>query len=417
MRLVDFEKFIRRAAPSAGIACLMLAGTAALTGCGDQGLPPLPSGNNCIDPHVLAYPEGDYSSHVTKRVSLAPASLPGVQWMPADSVQAFFGTRQVRLVVAQGQGLYLVSWETGNPDVYRLSQGDEMPDLTPGDLSSPLFSADGEWIVFAAGQGIQGFALNVKNPSQPGWRIPLSTEGYVTADPHWVSDQGRQWVYFASTEEAVDYNVNCGQFPGYTYRELLVNDSTLDSLQVTGLPGAFHGGFSRDGVWAGTAYSPAALFNRGTPSVAPVILAGGHQKCNPSMNPFPPGSPNADFLMLLGFGGDEDYHTPLGILREGLHENLWIHDANDQIVWRGRLPDSLHYLWDKPEWSTHPLFASAVAARKGEEAMDLNCDLYAVKLPNLSQAGRDTLYGAAGYFKLGTGSLGRGTYTHLWVGP
>jgi hypothetical protein len=402
---------LRLAAAVAAFACL------ALTGCGDQPLPPLPTGGNCIDPFDLGYPEGDYSSHAAKRVTLAPATFPGVQWLPADSVQAFFGTRRVRLVVAQGQSLYLVSWETGNPDVYRLSQGDEMPDLTPGELSSPLFSPDGKWVTFAAGQGAQGFVLKVENPAQAGWRIPLSVDGYVTADPHWVSSQGRQWIYFASTEEAIDYNLNCQQFPGSTYREMLVNDSTLDSLQVTGLPGAFRGGLSRDGAWAGTAYSPAALFKPGTSPASAILLAGGHQKCNPSMNPFAAGSPNTDFLMLLGFGGSESYHTPAGILHEGLHENLWIHDKNDMIVWQGRLPDALHYLWDKPEWSTHPLYASAVAARTGEEALNLSCDLYSIKLPDLSQARRDTLHQAAGYLRLGKGAFGRGTYTHLWVEP
>jgi hypothetical protein len=396
-----------------------IAGTfaAVLTGCGDQALPPLTQNANCLDANELAYPEGEYSSHESKRVSFAPATLPGVQWLPADSVQAFFGTRKVRLAIAQGQSLYLVSWETGNPSVYRLSQNDEMPDLTPGYLSSPLFSPDGKWIAFAAGQGAQGFVLNVEDPSRASWRIPLSTEGYVTADPHWVTRDGTPWVYFASTEEAVDYHSGCGQFPGYTYRQVLKNDSALDSLQTTGLPGAFRGGFSKDGVWAGTAYSPAALFNRETPLAAPIVLAGGHQKCNPSMNPFAAGAPNSDFLMLLGFGGNVDYHTPVGVLREGLHENLWVHDRDDKIVWQGRLPDSVHYLWDKPEWSTHPLFASAVAARTGEETLDLNCDLYSVKLPDLSQARRDTLHQAAGYLKLGKGLFGRGTYTHLWVEP
>lgn len=397
------------------VARLALFACLALTGC-EQPLPPLPSGNNCIDPAVLAYPEGEYSQHLARRVTLTPATFPGVQWLPADSVQAFFGTRRVRLAVAQGQSLYLVSWEAGNPDVYRLSQGDEMPDLTPGELSSPLFSPDGKWIAFAAGQGAQGFALKVENPAQPGWRIPLSVEGYVTADPHWVSSRGRPWIYFASTEEAVDYDPNCGQYPGYTYREMLVNDSTVDSLRVTGLPGAFRGGLSKDGAWAGTAYSPAALFQTGAASNA-ILLAGGHQKCNPSINPFPAGSANADFLMLLGFGGSEDYHTPAGVLREGLHENLWIHDKNDRIVWQGRLPDAVHYLWDKPEWSTHPLYASAVAARTGEEASDLSCDLYSIKLPDLSNARRDTLHQAAGYLRLGKGAFGRGTYTHLWVEP
>lgn len=392
-----------------GFAGLLLAN------CGDQALPPLPSSNNCIDAGELAYPDGEYSSHTAGRVTFAPASLPGVQWMTADSVQAFFGTRNVRLAVAQGEALYLVSWETGNPGVYRVSQGDEMPDLTPGNLSSPLFSPDGEWLVFAAGQGAQGFAVKVSSPGQPAWRVPLSTEGYVTADPHWLARGGRPWVYFASTEEAIDYAGGCGQFPGYTYRQALMNDSTFDSLQTTGLPGAFRGGVSRDGAWAGTAYSPAALYNIDAPSQSPVILAGGRQKCNPSMNPFAPGSANSDFLMLLGFGGSEDYRTPVGVLREGLHENLWIHDRDDEIIWQGRLPDSLHYLWDKPEWSTHPRFASAVSARVGELS-DLDCDLFAVRLPDLSNARRDTLYQATGYLKLGKGAFGRGTYTHLWIG-
>ncbi len=392
-----------------------------LCGCGDQPLPPVgKGGGTCLDPNKLAFPTGDYSLHAPGKVTARSASMPLVTWMPTDSVQAFFGTRNVKLVLSQEKKLYLVSWETGNPDVLELSQGDEMPDLTSGDISSPLFSPDGNWITFAAGQGAQGFIEDIRNPLQPSWRVPLSIEaaqGYVTADPHWVTRNGRPWIYFANTEEPVKYIGTCGQFEGHTYRLAMMNDSTLDSLQTTGLPGAFRGGLSRDGVWAGTAYSPAGLFNT-SDSLPPILISSPHQKCNPSMNPFPAGSLNSDFLMLLGFGGPaEQYRTPVDTLMEGVHENLWIHDQDDLILWRGKLPDSSHYYWEKPEWSAHPRFATAVAARKGEELVPLHCDLYAVKIPDLSNARRDTLYQAEGYFQLGKGAFGDGTYTHLWVGP
>jgi len=56
-----------------------------------------------------------------------------------------------------------------------------------------------------------------------------------------------------------------------------------------------------------------------------------------------------------------------------------------------------------------------VAARKGEEGQAWNCDLFSVKLPDLANARRDTLYEAEGNLALGKGRFSEGTYSHLWI--
>ncbi len=400
-------------------AWVMLATALGLVACNSQPTSPPPSTSTCLDADSLYPPEGVPSQHKAEKISFRPAAMAGITWAPGDSVSAFFGSSSVRLVVAQATSLFLIEWgSTGAPQVYELDQGDESPTGGLANFSNPQFSPDGNWIAYSAQQGAQGFALNVASPSASSWRIPLSTTGYYTADPHWLVRNGKPWIYFDNTENTVGYTAACAQFDGHTYRVALENDSTIDSLQTTGLPGIFRGGLSRDGVWAGTAYSPAGLYNTTTPTVPPILLAGQQQKCNPSMNPFPAGSVNADFLMLLGFGGSGiEYHTPIDSLTEAEHQNLWIHDKQDLIIWQGKLPDaSRYYLWDKPRWSTDPLFATSVTERPNESQTS-DCDLYAVKLPDLTSASRDTLYQAQGYLRLGSGGFNTGTYSHLWVGP
>jgi len=373
-----------------------------------------------MDPNALSEPDGFFSGHEPKRIQLREVPVPGVTWAPIESVEAFFGKRDVRLVFSQLEKLYLVSWESGAARSWELSQGDETPDFyAPTYIPSPLFSPDGKWVTYATDQGYQGFVMNVENPALPSWRLPLSAGGlfYNTADPHFVTRSGSnavEWIYFANTDGQVDFIDRCGAFDGYTYRVALMNDSTLDSLQPTGLPGAFRGGISRDGYWAGTTYGETGLFDT-RDSLPPRLLAGRAQKCNASMNPFPTGSLNTDFLMLLAFGGT--YQSPLGPIQEAQHENLWIYSKEDLAVWRARTPGAGYYRWNKPEWSTHPRFASAVAARKGEEGQSWNCDLFSVKLPDLANARRDTLYEAEGNLALGKGRFSEGTYSHLWIKP
>ena len=180
-------------------------------------------------------------------------------------------------------------------------------------------------------------------------------------------------------------------------------------MQVTGIDGAYRGGLSKDGRWAGTTYLTSTLFD--AESKGTVVLAGGRQQCNPSMNPFPSGGPHTDYMMILAFGGT--YGSVSGPVSEGLHENFWIYNKADKIVWQGRRPDEKFYLrWDKPEWSTHPRYATAVALPIGDEN---NGDLFVVKIGDLAEAKTDTVAQAQGYLKIGSGSFNSDSFSHLWV--
>jgi hypothetical protein len=143
-------------------------------------------------------------------------------------------------------------------------------------------------------------------------------------------------------------------------------------------------------------------------------LNDGVQQCNPSMNPYEPGSTHSDYMMILGFGGT-DYRLVDGkTFVEGLHQNLWIYNRNDKIVWRAVRPDSSVYMrWDKPEWSTHPQYATAVAIHLDGEVGDM----YVVKIGDLANATEDTLALAQGYLKIGEGGFNSDVYSHLWVAP
>jgi len=200
-----------------------------------------------------------------------------------------------------------------------------------------------------------------------------------------------------------------------------MGDTAVDSLQPTGMPGAFRGGVSPGG-WAGTTYSTTGLkslvrgdkelwkFDSKQPTQ---LLAGGQQKCNASMNPFPANNLHPDYMLLLAFGGE--YQSVTGTVKEALHENLWVYNSKNKIVAQVKRPDSLNYrLWDKPEWSTHARYATAVANPMSE--LD-NCDLFIIDLGDLQLHSENNLAQAQATFRLASGGLTRGSYTHLWVSP
>lgn len=396
-----------------GAAFIVLVATLILQGCESQGTGPVaPPVIPCEDPSVLNLPRFSVSRHkVPVRVRGSVADLPGTTFAKGDSVKSFFGGKDAKLVFTLDRRMYLLAYTDGNPTVTLISHDDEGLGATPGSINSPLLSPDGKKIVFAGmTRGKPAFIQDALAGDAEGWRIPLDPKARVTADPHWHTEGSRTWIYFSTLAGLVGYASNCGQVSGSTYRLEVTGDTTLGPMEPSGIPGAYRGGLSKDGLWAGTSYASSALFDRGRDTT--LILAGGEQQCNPSMNPFPVGSKRNDYMMILAFGGT-DYNLITGkTFMEGLHENLWIYNRDDKIVWQAKRPDEAYYLrWDKPEWSTHPDYATAVALRRG----DGNGDLVVVRVGALADADEGELHQAAGYLKIAEGGFDSDSYSHLWV--
>jgi hypothetical protein len=336
-----------------------------------------------------------------------------MRWALADSVRAFFGGKDVKLVFTLNRQLYLVDYSGGEPTITRISHDDESLEGALGSINSPLISPDGKKVVFAGTtRGRPAFILDAVPGTADAWRVPLDPKAHVTADPHWHSEGGKTWIYFATLAGLVHYSDHCRQVNGSTYRVEVLGDTLLGPIDTTGIPGAYRGGLSLDGEWAGTSYATSALYSRSDRNT--LTLGGGEQQCNPSMNPFPIGSIHTDYMMVLAFGG-VNYATITGdSITEGLHENLWIYNRNDKIVWQAKLSNKDFYLrWDKPEWSTHPQYATAVALQKSNG----DGDLYVIKIGDLANADEGKLNQAQAYFKIGSGGFTSDSYSHLWVAP
>ncbi len=370
--------------------------------------------NPCENPSELALPPIAVTTHTHPiRVSGSFITLSGMHWAPVDSVRAFFGGKAVKLVFTLNRQLYLVDYTGTEATVTRISHDDESLTGALGSINSPLFSPDGKKIVYAGTtRGQPAFILDAVPGGQEAWRVPLDPKAHVTADPHWHSEGGKTWIYFATLAGLVNYSSSCGQINGSTYRVEVLGDTLLGPIDTSGIPGAYRGGLSLDGEWAGTSYATSALYNRMERNTR--TLANGEQQCNPSMNPFPIGSFHSDYMMILAFGGVY-YRTITGdSITEGLHENLWIYNRNDLIVWQAKRTDETYYLrWDKPEWSTHPQYATAVALQR----VSGDGDLFVIRIGDLANATEGALNQAQGYLKIGSGGFTSDSYSHLWVAP
>ncbi|MDB5105920.1 MAG: hypothetical protein JWP91_3609 [Fibrobacteres bacterium] len=385
--------------------------------CQEQGTGPVtPPRIPCEDAGKLLLPRFSVTTHKHPvKVRGKTTSIPGMTWADGDSVRAFFGGKDVKLVFTREREMYLASYTGGEAKVSLISHGDEGVNGAVGSINSPLFSPDGKKIVFAGTtRGKPGFILDAVPGETDAWRVPLDPKAHVTADPHWFVDSGKTFVYFSTLPGLVNYNPNCSQVAGSTYRVQVLGDTSVDSISITGIPGAYRGGISKDGNWAGTSYAASALYYK--PGNELHLLGDNEQQCNPSMNPYPVGSTHMDYMMVLAFGG-VPYHTIAGgTVLEGLHENLWIYNKDNKIVWQAKRPDDKVYLrFDKPEWSTHPDFATAVALKYEELGGD--GDLYVVKIGDLADAPEGELHQAQAYLKIGSGGFTSDSYSHLWVAP
>jgi hypothetical protein len=393
-------------------------------GCQDTGSSPvLVPDIPCQNPDSLVLPRFSVTRH-PKDTMLPPAvtaTLPRTKWTGGDTVRAFFAGKEVKLVFTLDRKMYLLHYGglSGEAELSLISRGDEALGMKEGSINSPLFSPDGKKIVFAGTtRGMPGFVLDAVGAGQPARRVMLDQRGTnrtrVTADPHFATEGDRTWIYFASLSGLVALSESCERIPGGTYKVELLPSGGVDTVfRTTGIPGAYRGGFSRDGKWAGTSYATSALFDAQNKST--VVLAGGKQQCNPSMNPYPPSAAHTDYMMILAFGGLPAYRLITGeTVVEGLHENLWIYNKDDKIVWRAKRPDeNLYERYDKPEWSTHPAYATAVALRKGSD----QGDLFVVKIGDIMDKPEGGLDTAEAFLKIGNGGFTSDSYSHLWVEP
>jgi len=383
--------------------------------CVDQGtepvtIPPIP----CEDGSVVTLPRFSVSVHKKweKVRGEVMTSIPGATLANEDSVRAFFGGKEVKLVFVINRTMYLVVYGKSGKSITKISHDDEGLNGAVGSINSPLFSPDGKKIVFAGtSRGKPTFVLDAVEGNAEAIRLPLDPKAHVLADPHWYINGDSTFIYFATLAGLVNYSDNCKQILGSTYKVPLLSDTLAGNLTVTGILGAYRGGISKDGNWVGTSYATSAIYDRKNRSLQ--ILANGDQQCNPSMNPYPAGSKHMDYMMILAFGGK--YNTITGdSVTEGLHENLWIYNYKNQIVWQAKRIDETYYLrYDKPEWSTHPNYATAVALRREDE----NGDLFVIQIGDLANQSEGKLNQVQGYFKIISGGLNSDSYSHLWVEP
>lgn len=405
----------RRFSRMSRFAFVLLIG---LAGCNDDsGSGPDPAA--CPDQSVVGAPSSTRTVHVPKQVAGKELpSLAGVTFASPDSVQARFGGKEVKAAFVLDRRLYLARWKAGAFQLTDLTFGDEGYAGQSGNLNSPLFSPDGARLAYGGSlsKPAMSFVLALAEPGSVAWRIPLAAD-HDAFDPHFLpsDDTAGYRLVFTDDPGPVNWSDRCGQFGGRTYR-VAVGDSSAGAVEATGWPGSFKGGVSKDMRWIGTSYGPSALHYLGDPGPAKTtLLANLVQQCNPSMNPFPPGSVNADYLMILGFGGA--MKTVSGDVTETIHENLWIYGKDDRIVWRGKLPPEAKYRqWQKPEWSTSPRYATAIALHDYSGPAPRG-DLFVVDLGDLADADRAALREAAGHFKLAEGPFTESSFSHLWVAP
>lgn len=412
---------------------LPLAGAFLLVACNE----PCPHyAQDCADETVLPTNPVVSADREPGRYGTVPEIPAGLSIAASTgTISRFVGTDSFKLVVATSKKLYLLLPDPDTskaPRCMRIDRGDEGINGASGWPNEPLFSPDGRWIAYdGAFPSAKTDAFVREAVAGTGWRVPLVRAGGPTAHPHWYREGDSLWIYATDVANTTNWNgsSNNGSTSRVLFHDSAVGTFSAGTLRGRTLPGSFKGGISRDGLWAGTSYQQSVLWNAATG--AGMLLNGGVQQCNPSMNPFASGS-NTDYMMILGFGGaDAPVPTLDGSLVEGQHEHLWIWSKNDKAVWGAALPNRAPHAsdevpgtsytqWQRPEWSTHPDFATALAKREGT-VEGLGYDLFIVKLGDvggeLAAHDRRTMLERGPVLRVATGSLVSSDWSHLWVKP
>jgi len=385
-------------------ALILMALASLLSGCNDQT--PCPQWSpSCKD-----------ASSETNASSL--------QFASTGSIRTFLGKADFKIAFSRQKHLYLLTPGASDADapvVKQVDQGNEGQGGTVGDPSSPAFTPDGSWLAFAGDYKSQGstrsFIIKAEASLQP--RLTVARDTGKFCEPRWHAEGSTLWLYGVNKLQSAWNEDSTVQ--GDTYR-IALKSGALDSLSPAtlsghALPGAFKGGISPNGRWAVTSYGSTVLWNvlGGTR----ILMNGGEQQCNPSMNPYDSTATHDDYFMILGFGGATPVPTVTGNVIEGQHEHLWIWNRSNKAVWKADLPTGTTE-WQRPRWSTHPDFATALAKRPNT-AEGYGYDLYLVKISenaSLANGSEAALESAKGTFRLAwdadAGFESR-DWSHMWV--
>lgn len=432
--------FRSRRAFAGALNIAALAATVGLVACTEEPPTKTPPGpvTGCKDVDSTYKPVASASPEMKKQVTGRLAECTGMTFAKRSAIAEFLGTDKFKFAFTKNKNIYLVTYESEEPTITNITQGDEVPGTISSDPVSPLFSEDGNLITYAgdnSGRTVTYVHQAVPAP-QMGWRAgitnPFSTKS--ASEPHFHKDQsGKTWVYFMDSDGTLSYDASGDTIRGNTYRTEFASDFAFGPVQKADIKGGYRGGISKDGKYAGTTYKGTAIFDIQAQQTFE-ILGGEVQQCNPSMNAFPTGSAHSDYLMILAFGGGSSPMVPLyavekaDTLFEGRHENLWIYNKGGRVVWQAKLPNREQYWrWEKPEWSTHPQFASSVALYRPTEG---DGDLYFVKIGDLSNFDEEAHIQQnksksavermpaqhQGTLKVITGGISSAVFSHLWVG-
>ncbi len=382
-------------------------------------------------------PNTQPDSRIPKRIGTTEESPEGVSLTATTgALRAFLGTDSFKLVVGTGKRLYLLlpgSDAAAPLRSIRIDRGDEGPNGGAGWPNEPLFSPDGKWVAYAGDFAAQSKVVSFVRQASAGmgWRVPLVRENDRAAHPHWYREGGDLRLYVTDLAGTVSWNATANSLAGGTFMADFLDSAVSGFVPATvggaSLPGAFKGGISKDGKWVGTSYQTSILFE--TSSKKATILNQGIQQCNPSMNPFASGS-NTDYMLILGFGGAVPVPTLEGPVNEGQHEHLWVWSKDDKAVWSAALPNVaphsssevpgiVYTEWQRPEWSTHPDFATALAKREDTPDGE-GYDLVVVKMGEAAGAlqthDRAATMERGPVLRIATGKITSSDWSHLWVG-
>jgi hypothetical protein len=385
-----------------GILLLLLGG---LIGCNDQT--PCPQWSpSCRD------------------ASRAP-SASALQYASTGEIRDLLGKADFKVTFTYQSHLYLLTpgaTDAVAPVVKQVDQGNEGQGGSVGDPASPALSPDGSWLAFAGDYKSQGntrtFVVKAETPLQP--RLMVARDTGKFCEPRWHAEGNTLWLYGANRLQSNAWNPD-STVDGATFRAAL-RGSSLDSFGLAtvagrAVPGAFKGGITINGHWAVTSYGKTVLWN--TTDNSRTLLNDGEQQCNPSMNPYDSSALHGDYFMILGFGGQKPVPAIGGDVIEGQHEHLWIWNRANKAVWKADLPSG-HSEWQRPRWSTHPDFATALAKRSGSNE-GFGYDLYLVKISDnadLANASEASLQSAKKTLRLAwdndAGFESR-DWSHMWV--
>ncbi len=121
-----------------------------------------------------------------------------------DSLQAFFGTDELKLVYSNGSGLVYVDYAKGAKPV-KLSK----PESAPSDeLGNPLISSDGNFIVYHRLESSYAWNSYVQELSPTSKPVEIEKNGTMLSNPvfpHWWNFNGRQFVVWAEFASGNSY--------------------------------------------------------------------------------------------------------------------------------------------------------------------------------------------------------------------